>query len=325
MDLLATVGRCRTGRAGPISLRLGSLGSPSERDKGTGLALTLRSPVTRPLHEFGWPRPAGSDEFRITSPFGWRDDPLNPGYRVFHGGLDIGNGRLGYSVVAVASGRVVVASRQPIPPWNYPAPTNRLTTWGPSYGGNVVVVRHADGLFSQYAHMAGIAVAVGQPVSSGTKMGTIGDTGSAYRQGHLHFGLRYADAWIDPEPYIRLGKPFESGDDMVFLPSAGMAGIVNRDCDIRAGTNFRSKPELGAETILGMTTKATRFRPSLQFNEGTEANGSKVWYWGPLYVDGSGYGFVFVHASRCTPLTPIEASKPTVAQAFSVIREALGL
>jgi murein DD-endopeptidase MepM/ murein hydrolase activator NlpD len=292
---------------------MGGVADPFHQNAGKGnraerMALQLRSPVTEPFHEFGWPRPStgtAANDFRITSPFGWRDDPLNPGRRVFHNALDIGNGRLGYPVVAVAPG-IVVAAGWLLEPWSVASPADKRATWGPNYGGIMVVIRHEGGVISLNAHLGTRTVNAGDRVTSGQRIGTVGETGSAYHRGHLHFALRKSLTWIDPEPFVRLGRPLDIEDDeMTFLPAEGVAGIQNRDCEIRSGTNYRSAPTLDAATILGTTPtdKQIGFRPIFRYDKGADVNGSRVWYWGPLWVDGKGYGFVFVHGSRITPLT----------------------
>ncbi len=63
-------------------------------------------------------------------------------------------------------------------------------------GGTLhVVVRHPDGLRTSYSFLASIAVVEGQTVSSGTIVGTAGDS--------LHFGVRSGDTYIDPELVLR--------------------------------------------------------------------------------------------------------------------------
>ena len=183
------------------------------------MPLTFRTPVTQPFHEFGWPRPSSgpdSDDFRITSPFGWRNDPLNPGHQVFHGGLDIGNGHLNYPLVAVADATVIAAGFL-LQPWSTPAP-NGVPWVGGNYGGLMVILDHGHNVISLYAHMSGILVAAGNVVTSGQRIGYVGDTGSAYHAGHLHYGLQVGGAWIDPEPYVRLGKPLPGDDMLYFIP-----------------------------------------------------------------------------------------------------------
>lgn len=54
--------------------------------------------------------------------------------------------------------------------------------------GRVVVVEHADGTFSGYAHLASIAVRVGESVTRGQALGRVGSSGSV-TDAHLHLNI----------------------------------------------------------------------------------------------------------------------------------------
>ncbi|MYV52393.1 LysM peptidoglycan-binding domain-containing M23 family metallopeptidase [Streptomyces sp. SID3212] len=75
---------------------------------------------------------------------------------------------------------------------------------GGSYG-NQVVVRHADGMYSQYAHLSSIAVSAGQTVSEGQQLGLSGATGNVTGP-HLHFEIRTGPDYgsdVDPLAFLR--------------------------------------------------------------------------------------------------------------------------
>ncbi|MGW2297552.1 transglycosylase family protein [Streptomyces violaceorubidus] len=94
----------------------------------------------------------------------------------------------GTSVKSVAAGRVVSAG------------------WGGSYGYQVVV-RHADGRYSQYAHLSAISVKNGQSVGVGQRLGRSGSTGNVTGP-HLHFEVRTGPGFgsdVDPLAYLRAG------------------------------------------------------------------------------------------------------------------------
>lgn len=100
--------------------------------------------------------------------------------------------------------------------------------------GNLVVIQHRLGYTSWYAHLSSIAVASGQAVDGGTRIGYVGSTG--YSTGpHLHFEVRRYDTPIDPAPMLlstvagRLATSARPG------PSGGCDG-VNRD---RHGSSAR--------------------------------------------------------------------------------------
>ncbi|GHE74745.1 hypothetical protein GCM10018785_48760 [Streptomyces longispororuber] len=75
---------------------------------------------------------------------------------------------------------------------------------GPAYG-NAVVVKHANGLYSQYAHLSRVEVRVGQAVGSGQRIALSGNTGNSSGP-HLHFEIRttpnYGSA-VDPVAFLR--------------------------------------------------------------------------------------------------------------------------
>ncbi|MEU6083671.1 transglycosylase family protein [Streptomyces sp. NPDC047108] len=92
----------------------------------------------------------------------------------------------GTSVRAVAGGKVVEAG------------------WGGSYGYQVVI-RHADGKYSQYAHLSALSVRAGQPVNGGQRIGRSGSTGNVTGP-HLHFEVRTGPGYgsdINPLAYLR--------------------------------------------------------------------------------------------------------------------------
>jgi murein DD-endopeptidase MepM/ murein hydrolase activator NlpD len=55
--------------------------------------------------------------------------------------------------------------------------------------GNYVTIDHGNGFFTLYAHLRSVLVNTGDIVSTGTKIGVIGNTGNAGALIHLHFSL----------------------------------------------------------------------------------------------------------------------------------------
>ena len=126
---------------------------------------------------FIWPCPASG---RITSAFGGRSSPTE-GASSNHQGIDIG-APTGSSILAAASGNVVIA------------------TYSAS-AGNYVMINHGGGVYTVYMHMNSIGVSVGQSVSQGQQIGTVGSTG--YSTGpHLHFGIRSNGTYVNPTAYV---------------------------------------------------------------------------------------------------------------------------
>ncbi|MFT4979103.1 MAG: murein DD-endopeptidase MepM/ murein hydrolase activator NlpD [Myxococcota bacterium] len=117
----------------------------------------------------------------LTSGFGMRRSPIDRKWKV-HQGLDIGAPR-GTPVIAAAAGVVVRA--------NYSS----------SYG-NVVDVRHDDGLMTRYGHNSQLLVAEGQAVMRGDVIALVGSTGRSTGP-HLHYEVHVDGEPVDPLEYIR--------------------------------------------------------------------------------------------------------------------------
>lgn len=64
--------------------------------------------------------------------------------------------------------------------------------------GNLVIIRHYNGLETYYAHCSEILVAPNQEVKAGDKIALGGNTGHSFGD-HLHFEIRFFDNPIDPE------------------------------------------------------------------------------------------------------------------------------
>jgi murein DD-endopeptidase MepM/ murein hydrolase activator NlpD len=63
--------------------------------------------------------------------------------------------------------------------------------------GNLIIVRHYNGLETYYGHLSKIKVKINQVVKSGDLIGLGGSTGRS-RGPHLHFEVRYKDIPLDP-------------------------------------------------------------------------------------------------------------------------------
>ncbi|MBL7138454.1 MAG: peptidoglycan DD-metalloendopeptidase family protein [Bacteroidales bacterium] len=69
--------------------------------------------------------------------------------------------------------------------------------------GNLIILRHYNGLETFYAHLSKIKVAVNQVLKAGEMVGLGGSSGRS-RGPHLHFEIRYQDVPIDPRRIIDL-------------------------------------------------------------------------------------------------------------------------
>ncbi|GAA2314094.1 hypothetical protein GCM10010234_68900 [Streptomyces hawaiiensis] len=149
----------------------------TERSKGQSTERAGRSTATRQ----GLVAPVGAS---LGTPYRKAGSSWSKGY---HTGIDFPV-PTGTSVKSVAAGSVVSAG------------------WGGSFGYQVVV-RHADGRYSQYAHLSAISVRDGQSVSAGQRIGRSGSTGNSSGP-HLHFEVRTGPGFgsdVDPVAYLRAG------------------------------------------------------------------------------------------------------------------------
>jgi murein DD-endopeptidase MepM/ murein hydrolase activator NlpD len=138
-------------------------------------------PVPNWLGKLLWP---AYNHYRITQPFGctgWPGEPRWGTCRHFHDGLDIG-GPTGVPVLAAAAGTVIYAG------WR------KKGTDGAA-GGIVVWISHGGGtLYTTYNHLSAVTVKIGQHVTAGQRVGSIGETGAAEGT-HLHFEVWVCYPW----------------------------------------------------------------------------------------------------------------------------------
>jgi murein DD-endopeptidase MepM/ murein hydrolase activator NlpD len=67
--------------------------------------------------------------------------------------------------------------------------------------GNLLLIRHADGWVTAYAHTEDILVGRGDRVTAGQRVATVGDTG-AVSSPQLHFEIRQGSESVDPLDYL---------------------------------------------------------------------------------------------------------------------------
>ena len=123
---------------------------------------------------------------RETSGFGPRRDPLGRG-RAMHKGHDFA-GPKGTPIYATGDGEVTFAGSQR------------------GYG-RIVVIRHAFGLETRYAHLNKAHVKVGQRVERGQHIADMGNTGRSTGT-HLHYEVRLDREALDPANFINAAPGF---------------------------------------------------------------------------------------------------------------------
>lgn len=101
----------------------------------------------------------------VTSPFGWRGDPMN-GERRFHAGVDFAL-EMDTLIVALFDGQVAEAEYQD------------------GYGNEVLLYHPGNNAYTRYAHCNSLAVSPGEFVRAGELIGYVGSTGRSTGP-HLH-------------------------------------------------------------------------------------------------------------------------------------------
>lgn len=160
----------------------------------------------------------------------------------------------GEPVYAAAPGKVLLAEEL--------GTATPLQGWEP-YGISVLI-EHANGYQTFYAHLNTVTVAAGQEVDTDTQIGTAGQSGSGATTDHLHFVV-YKGAYVSgslgnrgpaggqavvPEPFARCTK--SSGGDcenIVYLNQLrrddfGIKAVVNADRSVDLFTCSRGTRQL---------------------------------------------------------------------------------
>ena len=124
---------------------------------------------------------AGALTFRHPTERGRIESNYGQRAGVLHLGLDY-SGAEGDAVYAACAGTVVSAIER----GGY---------------GLMVEIDHGDGFVTRYAHLASASVAIGDAVSAGDAIGTLGSSGNC-KEPHLHFELRIDGIAYNPRYYL---------------------------------------------------------------------------------------------------------------------------
>jgi murein DD-endopeptidase MepM/ murein hydrolase activator NlpD len=154
---------------------------------------------------------------QVTSPFGWRTDPISGGPR-FHGGIDI----------AAASGTPVYA------------PQAGYVAFSGYYGGygNVVVLNHGNSLYTVYGHNSQLLVKAGDAVYRGQVISLVGSTGRSTGP-HLHFEVHYNQQYLNPVTYLSYLQ--QSVPMLAQVPrSTGVISVNGRASASKAGSSVKT-------------------------------------------------------------------------------------
>jgi murein DD-endopeptidase MepM/ murein hydrolase activator NlpD len=128
----------------------------------------------------------------VTSPFGYRRDPILGRSSVrFHAGVDLG-GSSGDVVHAAGSGHIVSAG------------------WLGGHGRSVII-QHPGGYQTIYAHLNRILVPIGGEVDARSPIGFVGSSGRSTGP-HLHFEIRHGGVPLDPLDVVDMRSTAENED-----------------------------------------------------------------------------------------------------------------
>ena len=133
-------------------------------------------------------------KYRLTSPFGYRSDPIS-GITTMHAGLDFAMPP-GNPVYATGDGVVEMVAFE-------------------FYGyGNCLIINHGFGYKTRYAHMKDISVVEGLKVKRGDFLGESGKSGKVTGP-HLHYEVIYMGSPVNPMNYMDLDMSPKDFADMV--------------------------------------------------------------------------------------------------------------
>lgn len=118
-------------------------------------------------------------QYRISSPYGSRKDPVTGVEGTFHYGIDFAV-PVGTPVVAALTGSIVKSGWQDDK--DHKAGFG-YRVWQKVYGQNAYIV---------YAHLSKIAVSLGDSITAGTRIGLSGNTGKSSGP-HLHLEVRQGE------------------------------------------------------------------------------------------------------------------------------------
>jgi hypothetical protein len=162
----------------------------------------------------------GGEEYKVTSPFGWRADPVTGLGNGQHKGIDLTlwQGWSALSAIGAAWDGVVTDVRDGVDGFD-----TVLSA------GNRVTIDHGDGVVTKYYHLKNksICVSVGDRVTAGQQIGYMGSTG--YSTGaHLHFQLEIFGEPVDPLPYLigEVPEAIGGGEEMDNTPADWAAEAV---------------------------------------------------------------------------------------------------
>jgi len=134
------------------------------------------------------------DYHRISSPFGMRVHPIT-GKLKRHDGLDFA-ASIGKPIFATGNGIVSLVQKSKL-----------------GYG-NRIAIKHGFGFKTVYAHLHNIEVSIGDTITRGQKIGTVGNTGTSTGP-HLHYEVIFNNRKFNPKNYYIDDLSIEEFNEML--------------------------------------------------------------------------------------------------------------
>ena len=177
----------------------------------------------------------------VTSNYGYRRR-----FRRQHKGIDI-NANKGDTIRAAFDGKV------------------RIVEFQRGGYGNVVVIRHQNGLETVYGHHSKNLVKAGDIVKAGTPIGLAGRTGRSTGV-HLHFETRLLGEYIDPAKLFDFEHQDVTGDFYVFRGRGRgtLLGKHDPNASLLDGSELAENTEFGEEEVTYASSEEVKNRQRAQ-------------------------------------------------------------
>jgi len=139
--------------------------------------------------------------------------------------------------------------------------------------GNLIIIRHKNGLETYYGHLTKRIVAVNQDVKAGDIIGYGGSTGRSYAY-HLHFETRYHDLALNPYDFINFDNEPADSIKKYFGGYGNMYTTLNNKTISSTPNSFNNAKVSTGNTGINKisNTYNTKYNPGVTGNN----NNSKV-------------------------------------------------
>lgn len=139
--------------------------------------------------------PVDKNKVKVSSGFGWRQNPFTRSGSQFHPGIDLA-GKIGTPIYATGDGVVI-------------DPFGSMTGYGIA-----IVIDHGYGFETLYAHLSKSLVKPGEKVKRGQIIGYLGNTGPSTGP-HLHYEVIRNGQKVNPVNYIYSGFTNEEFQELI--------------------------------------------------------------------------------------------------------------